>query len=177
MQSQGYLEIRAGKGAFVKSKERDFIQEATDWISTHSVQCSDYLFVRLALDPMAARLAAENATEEDVKALKAIHKKFVEAVDDRDSEKLACLDEQFHERIAQSTGNDLLISLVRITNHSCMPLRQNSFRFEKHVYHAIAPHEKILQAIIEKHKDQAVRASEDHMMQGFEDLCGWKPQI
>ena len=33
LQSQGYLEIRAGKGAFVKSKERDFIQEAYTCLS------------------------------------------------------------------------------------------------------------------------------------------------
>ena len=107
MQSQGYLEIRAGKGAFVKSKERDFIQEATDWISTNSVQCSDYLFVRLALDPMVARLAAQNATKKDIEELEAIHNEFVQAVDRRDSERLTYLDEEFHERIAESTGNGL----------------------------------------------------------------------
>lgn len=177
LQSQGYLEIRAGKGAFVKSKERDFIQEATEWISTNSVLCSDYLYVRMALDPMVARLAAQNATKEDILELNGIHQAFVETVNRQDSEKLTLLDEEFHERIAQSTGNDLLISLVRITNHSGRLLRQNSFRFDEHAYHAVSPHEKILHAIIHKEPSKAAQASIEHMMQAFEDLCGCKPQL
>lgn len=177
LQSQGYLEIRAGKGAFVKSKERDFIQEATEWISTNSVLCSDYLYVRIALDPMVARLAAQNATEEDIQDLHTIHQAFLETVKGQDSEKLTRLDEEFHERIAQSTGNDLLVSLVRITSHSCRILRQNSFCFEEHVNHAVSPHEKILQAIIDRKPERAAQASIDHMVRAFEDLCGCKPQL
>ena len=126
---------------------------------------------------MVARLAAQNATEEDIQDLHTIHQAFLEAVKRQDSEKLTRLDEEFHERIAQSTGNDLLVSLVRITSHSCRILRQNSFCFEEHVNHAVSPHEKILQAIIDRKPERAAQASIDHMVRAFEDLCGCKPQL
>lgn len=177
LQSQGYLEIRAGKGAFVRSKERDFMQEATEWISSHKVQCSDYLFARLALDPMVARIAAENATETDIDDLRQIHEEFVDTVKCRDNEKLQQLDARFHERIAKITNNDLFLSLVRITNYYFQILRENSFCFENHVTRAIEPHERILKAIAEKNPEQAAKESIEHMMLAFDDLCGWRPQI
>lgn len=173
----GYLDIQTGKGAFVKSKERDFVQEATNWISSHKVQMSDYLFVRMALDPLAARLAAENATEQDIDDLCAIHKAFVEAVHRRDNETLELLDAKFHERIARVTHNDLLLSLVRITNHYFKLLRQTSFRFEAHAEHALMPHEQILEAIAGNHPEDAAKASTEHMLAAFQDLCGWQPEI
>ena len=139
--------------------------------------CSDYLYVRMALDPMVARLAARNATEEDIQDLRTIHQAFLETIKLQDSEKLTRLDEKFHERISLSTGNDLLVSLVRITNHSCRLLRQNSFCFEEHVNHAVSPHEKILQAIIDREPEKAAQASIDHMVRAFEDLCGCKPNL
>lgn len=177
LQSQGYLDMQTGKGAFVKSKERDFVQEATNWISSHKVQMSDYLFVRMALDPLAARLAAENATEQDIDDLCAIHKAFVEAVHRRDNETLELLDAKFHERIARVTHNDLLLSLVRITNHYFKLLRQTSFRFEAHAEHALMPHEQILEAIAGNHPEDAAKASTEHMLAAFQDLCGWQPEI
>lgn len=176
LQSQGYLEIQIGKGAFVKSKERDFIQEAIEWISTHKVQMKDYLFVRMALDPLAARLAAENATQKDVDALCAIHKVFVEAVHRRDNATLELYDAKYHEQIAQITHNDLLLSLVRITNHYFRILRQTSFRFEEHVDHALMPHEQILASIAQKQPEKAAQASIEHMRTAFQDLCGWQPK-
>ena len=176
LQSQGYLEIQIGKGAFVKSKERDFIQEAIEWISTHKVQMKDYLFVRMALDPLAARLAAENATQQDIDALCEIHKVFVEAVYRRDNAALELYDAKYHEQIAQMTHNDLLLSLVRITNHYFKILRQTSFRFEAHADHAIMPHEQILASIAQKQPEKAAQASTEHMRTAFQDLCGWQPK-
>lgn len=175
LQSQGYLELRPGKGAFVRSKDRDFIQEAAEWISSHKVQSSDYLYVRLVLEPMVVRLAAQKATEQDVEELTQIHDQFMEACKNKDSDTLALLDAEFHSRIAKISGNDLLIAIMRIVNYYFKILRQNSFRFEHHVMHAIEPHQNILNAIAEKQPEQAVKACTDHTLLAFEDLCGWRP--
>lgn len=176
LQSQGYLELRAGKGAFVKSKERDFIQEAAEWISSHRVQSSDYLAVRLALEPLSVRLAAEKATEKDIEDLNQIHNNFVRAFEKKDSETLSLLDAEFHSRISKISDNDLLISLMQIVNYHFTVLRQNSFRVEQHAEHAIEPHRNILNAIANKQPEQAVKACIEHTMLAYDDLCGWRPE-
>ncbi len=175
LQSQGYLELRAGKGAFVKSKERDFIQEAAEWISSHKVQCSDYLYVRLALEPLVVKQAAQKATEQDIEDLTRIHNHFMSAVRNKDSDALALLDAEFHSRIAKISDNDLLIAIMQIVNYYFKVLRQNSFRFEHHVMHAIEPHQNILNAIANKQPEQAVAACTEHTLLAFDDLCGWRP--
>lgn len=176
LQSQGYLELRAGKGAFVKSKERDFIQEAAEWISSHKVQCSDYLFVRLALEPLAVRAAAEKATEKDIEDLNQIHANFINAFERKDSETLALLDAEFHSRISKISDNDLLIALMQIVNYYFSVLRQNSFRVQQHAEHALGPHQNILNAITNRQPEQAVEACIEHTMLAFDDLCGWRPE-
>ena len=117
LQSQGYLDIQPGRGAFVQSKEQNFIQEAMDWISSHRVVSSDYLFVRMALDPLAASLAAENAVSRDIDELCTIHQAFEKSVHEKDYVAMAELDARFHARIAAITHNDLLIALVGLVNH------------------------------------------------------------
>lgn len=177
LQSQGYLDFHPGKGAFVKSKERDFILEATEWLSSQKVQIADYLFVRLALDPLAAKLAASNATQQDIDELCAIYNAFIEASKSNDNKALEQLDARFHECIARSTHNDLLLSLVRITNYYFNLPRQFSFRLEEHTQHAIVPHSKILDAITKKHPEEASKASLDHILTAFQDFCGWQPEL
>lgn len=176
LQSQGYLELRAGKGAFVKSKERDFIQEAAEWISSHKVQSSDYLNVRLALEPLAVRTAAEKATDKDIEDLKRIHSNFIEAYERNDSETLALLDAEFHCRISKISDNELLIALMQIVNHYFSVLRQKSFRVQLHAEHALEPHWNILQAIMNRQPEKAVEACIEHTLLAFDDLCGSRPE-
>lgn len=177
LQSQGYLDFQPGKGAFVKSKNRDFILEATEWLSSKKVQIADYLFVRLALDPLAAKLAATNGTQQDVDDLCAIYTAFIEATKTNNNEVLEQLDARFHECIARSAHNDLLLSLVQITNYYFNLPRQFSFRFEEHAQHAIVPHSKILDAISRHNPEEAAKASLDHILTAFQDFCGWQPEL
>ena len=171
LQSQGYLDIQPGRGAFVQSKEQNFIQEALDWISTHRVETSDYLFVRMALDPLAARLAAENAVSSDIDDLCAIHQDFVKSVRARDFVEMAELDARFHARIATIAHNDLLTAIVNLVNYYFEILRTNSFQFEEHADHAILPHERILEAIAAGDGKAAEKESVDHIRAAIQDLC------
>lgn len=177
LQSQGYLDIQPGRGAFVQSKEQNFIQEAMDWISSHRVVSSDYLFVRMALDPLAASLAAENAVSRDIDELCTIHQAFVKSVHEKDYVAMAELDARFHARIAAITHNDLLIALVGLVNHYFEILRQNSFQFERNASHAIVPHERILEAIAAGDSEQAKKESVAHMQAAIQDLCRDDPTV
>lgn len=176
LHSQGYITIKPAKGAFVHNKDQSFMQEALDWISTHKMEMGECIQVRMALDPLAASLAAQNANEQNLDALCAIHDAFVETIRRHDYVEMAELDAQFHERIVRMTNNDLLMILVRIVNHYFKVLREQSFKFEENADHAIAPHKQILTAIIEGNAQMAAQESAEHMKQAYRDLCGNEPE-
>ncbi|MTI59397.1 MAG: FadR family transcriptional regulator [Firmicutes bacterium] len=171
LQSKGYINIKTGKGAFVLSKKENFMQDATEWIRKHKIEMSDYIEVRIAMDPLSARLAAKNRTKEDINSLKEMQELFVASVENSDYEKMAELDAKFHERIALASSNDLLVVLGRIVNDFFKVLRKNSFKFEENARHAILPHQKILDSIIIQDEDKAAKESLLHMRQALKDLC------
>ncbi|QTL99755.1 FCD domain-containing protein [Iocasia frigidifontis] len=171
LQSKGYINIKTGKGAFVLSKKENFMQDATEWIRKHKIEMSDYIEVRIAMDPLSARLAAKNRTKEDINSLKEMQELFVASVENSDYEKMAELDAKFHERIALASNNDLLVVLGRIVNDFFKVLRKNSFKFEENAKHAILPHQKILDSIIIQDEDKAAKESLLHMRQALKDLC------
>ncbi|MGH0052055.1 MAG: FadR/GntR family transcriptional regulator [Sphaerochaetaceae bacterium] len=172
LQSQGYLELKNGKGAFVKNKEQDILQRATNWFREHDAQLLSYLEVRLYLDPLAGKLAAQYRTEEDVARLKSIQNMFEDSLAKRDNVKMAQLDAELHKAIVDISKNDLLIALVQIVNYYFEQLRQTSFMVESHADHAIQPHRNIIHAIAKGDFVLAEKESVNHMRIALKDLCG-----
>lgn len=172
LQSEGYLELINGRGAFVRRKKVSFLRETVSWFSTNHGKLKDYLEVRLSFDPLAAQLAAERRTEEDVRILESIQDDFEKAVDRKDNVAMARFDAQFHGKITDMTRNELLIALVKIVNYYFEQTRKESFLLEEHALHAIAPHRAILKAIREKNPEAAAEESVKHMRQSLLDICG-----
>lgn len=104
----GMLEVRRGDGTYVRATSemsgaaRRMYQDHTD---------EHVLEVRLGLDTQAARLAARNATADDVSALRALLTAREIAWNAADFEGWARADWDFHVRVAQASGNPLLLEL------------------------------------------------------------------
>ena len=104
----GMLEVRRGDGTFVRATSeisgaaRRMYQDHTE---VHILE------VRVGLDTQAARLAARNATADDVTALRALLTQREEAWNAADYAGWALADWGFHERVAQASGNPLLHEL------------------------------------------------------------------
>ena len=67
--------------------------------------------VRSTLEPLAAKLAIERCTEEQLTMLKKNQKEAYEAAYRRDAAALARCDEEFHRTISMLSGNALLIEI------------------------------------------------------------------
>jgi GntR family transcriptional repressor for pyruvate dehydrogenase complex len=172
LQSQGYLEIKNGRGAYVKNKNANVLQQAINWFREHDVQMQNYLEVRLYLDPLAAKLASQNRSEKDISLLRHIQTKFEECYTNHDNKQMAELDAQFHKAIVDITNNDLLIALVKIVNYYFEQMRTASFALDEHAEHAIEPHRKIIEAIEKGDSKMAEEESVKHMKIAIKDLCG-----
>ncbi|MGO0802558.1 GntR family transcriptional regulator, partial [Clostridioides difficile] len=72
----------------------------------------DVLEVRASLEGLAAYLAAERISDEDIKKLKDISEEFKKSTLESDVDALLKLDVEFHECIFKATNNKKLIQLI-----------------------------------------------------------------
>lgn len=105
------LDVRRGDGTYVTSLEPRLLLEAMSFVvDLHQDDSILEIFaVRRMLEPGAAALAARVAGDDDIAAVAAL---VDELGRDPDIEALVAHDIDFHNRIAASTGNAYLASLL-----------------------------------------------------------------
>ena len=171
LQVFGFIDLLPGRGAFVRSKNKNFATDPLAWFKEHKAQIKDYLEVRLELDPLAASLAARNRSNDDIRILKEAKEKFETAYQAGDADQMTEADAAFHNAIAQSPRNELLVAIINLINGYCAPLREQSLSLQEHASHAIQPHQKIFDAIVSGNETQAAEESRKHMQTALADIC------
>ncbi|HEY8702606.1 MAG TPA: FadR/GntR family transcriptional regulator [Arthrobacter sp.] len=104
----GMLEVRRGDGTYVRATS-EISGAARRLYQDHTEE--HILEVRVGLDTQAARLAARNATPDDVAALRALLAERDTAWQAADYAAWAGADWGFHQRVALASGNPLLHEL------------------------------------------------------------------
>ncbi len=146
----GLLEIKQGRGTYVRAKNR--LETALLEVSKQS-SFDDIISVRLALETLAAKLAAKNRTKEDIENMVVA---FNQATESNDSEGLTTADTAFHLSIVKASKNPLLIELyeniiVIISQHISQQFQTYSSKFSDE-------HQVLLKAIIQKDEKMATDA-------------------
>ncbi len=123
----------------------------------------DVLEVRKALDALAAELACERITEEEMQALKHACDHFEQVTKTKDATKIAKADVKLHDIIVRATGNERLLQLV-----NNLAEQMYRFRFE-HIKDAtqherlIGEHRKIYDSIVARDKSKASMMVKEHI--------------
>lgn len=164
LQAQGFLELKPGKGAFVRSKRPynnyDTIRE---WFISSAPNLEDYTEVRMAIEPYAVALACKRATETERSMLKEIHINFIEGNKTHDPAQLATLDEQFHTQILIMSHNSLIITISELLMKALKKYRLLSITAQNNSDNTIEEHERILSAILEQDTAKAQQAMQFHL--------------
>ena len=164
LQAQGYVELKSGKGAFVKSGSPDNNREAIrQWFISSAPNLEECMEVRFAIAPLAASLAAEKGTDKEVEELSYIHAQFIEANKEQSIPRLVSLDEQFHTQILEMTHNKLLKQISELLLKELKQYRMMSITAKKNSDNTVAEHFAVLQAIRRKNKDEAQKAMILHL--------------
>jgi DNA-binding GntR family transcriptional regulator len=148
LSKEGLIDFITGRGAFVKrwTKEETF----------------EILFIREALEGLAARLAAERFTEDDLDRL-------TEYMDDYRAGRIdyAQADKLFHEHIINASGMERLIGMIRnlydglqMTN-----MLRIIFMLPGRVDESLAEHVGLIEAFRAGDADQAERLAREHLRQ------------
>jgi DNA-binding FadR family transcriptional regulator len=165
----GMLEVRRGDGTYVRATS-EISGAARRMYQDHTE--AHILEVRLGLDTQAARLAARNATADDVTALGALLTGRSNAWDSGDYEAWARADWGFHERVAQASGNPLLhelyVSFGSVVHEDLLrQLRRPGFDGLQH-----EGHELLLAAIEQRDEDAALATVNRNLNSCAEWLAG-----
>jgi DNA-binding GntR family transcriptional regulator len=124
--------------------------------------------IRLIIEPYAARMAARKMSNESVAELGRLLAKMRPKKDDSRTtyDQFAELDAEFHERIAEATGNPLIADSL-----SRMHIHLHIFRLcyrSSITGHAHDEHEVLLKALEEHDEDAAEAAMRAHIQRSYE---------
>lgn len=170
LQAKGVVELQVGKGAFVAKTRKGENPEAVAWLIENEKDLKDATDLRYVIEPLAAKLAAENCSEEAVVELYHAFEKFVELASPENYKELAELDERFHHIIAMNCGNALLYEIIIKVEDGMTSFRETTFKIEQNIKDTIAPHENVLKAIMQRNPAKAEREMKKHIERVFENV-------
>ncbi|MFA5658616.1 MAG: FadR/GntR family transcriptional regulator, partial [Oscillospiraceae bacterium] len=170
LQAKGFVEIKAGRGAFVFRTEEFDKNDIIAWFAENEIEVIDLLEVRAAIEPLAVKLAIQRSTSKDVEKLKQILADTDEAVERNDVPAIAELDEKFHSFIVKCSRNKLLISINSQIVHYLKAFREKTFFIPSNAKNLLIPHGKIVSAFVEKDENAGSQYMIEHLEWVRKDL-------
>ncbi|MFR7989522.1 MAG: GntR family transcriptional regulator [Anaerovoracaceae bacterium] len=123
----------------------------------------DTLEVREDLEGLAAALAAERMTEEQIDELVKITEGYSEAILNSDTEKIIHYDEKFHKHIVSCSGNKTLIQLSEIVQELALRFRYIYYDDFSRYENMPVEHRQIIAAITSGDADTARMSADSHV--------------
>lgn len=162
------IEIRQGSGNFV-TREADYLRKQSIQVSQYKnltlsnvQEFKNRMEIRIIIEPTIARIVTKTATDEEIKKLSEIVKRM-ESYIESSSGVYYKEDNNFHLYLAQITGNDYFIEIVK---KYCVQVEHHLFAFgsipnwEKE---SLAHHKKILNSIQNRDEKEAELAMLEHI--------------
>lgn len=161
LMSRNIVTIRQGSGTFISEKNG----VADDPLGFFMIEdrrklTEDLIQVRVMLEPPIAALAAQNASEEDIRSLEEILLELEEVMGRR--EDYAETDSRFHVRIAQCSGNLVMTNLIPVITGG-VEVFAGAVR-ETEYDQTLLSHRRIYEAIRDRKPVEAQQAMYFHLM-------------
>jgi len=166
--SKGLLTTRHGGGTFVTDRlEAHFADPWQDLVKGHPLLHRDLLEFRQMLESEAAQLAADRATDVDLKRLDVAYAKLEQAYGGADLAACIDADVEFHQVVAEAAHNVLIghlsASLMRVihghVSNNLEHLHARPQRWDQ----LRSQHRAIWEAIREHKPREAAQAASDHI--------------
>jgi len=147
LQSEGYVEIKHGKGAFVTDKAARDTQRFQDWFRGNQFEIVELLEMRTAVEPYIAELAAARIDDGQLKRLRASVEGFQAVLLGDDVAAKVAADEEFHAIVLEASGNKGLTTFYETFIPSLREFRSRVFSPPADPLLALPHHTDIYKAI------------------------------
>ncbi len=123
----------------------------------------DIFEVRKSLEGLAAELAAERVTEEELVKLEQLLKEKSKAIENNDMQKLLDVDTAFHEKLYEASRNERLRSMISNLREQIERFRIASLQYPGRMKRSLEEHYQILDAIQRRDGETANRLAHAHI--------------
>ncbi|KKX33398.1 GntR family transcriptional regulator [Rhizobium sp. LC145] len=115
------------------------------------------------LEGICARLSAARMTVDERRALSVEHRASLRLVDRGLLEHYSAHNTEFHSRIYRGAHNEHLLELATQTRARLAPFRRAQFRLTGRLSKSYEEHDRIVNAILRGHPEEAGQAAYDHV--------------
>jgi len=123
----------------------------------------DVFEVRAALEALAAGLAAERATPEELEEMERAVLQIYEVSNGKNLDTLVERDTNFHELIYKASRNKRLLQIVTHLKEQIQRFRTTSLAVPGRGKHAVEEHKSIVEAISERNVELAASLAREHI--------------
>lgn len=149
LEMEGFIVMVPRKGAYVAD------------ISFKDI--ADIFEIRAALEGLAAGLAAERITDEELESMERLLVEKGKAIAANDIEKLVAVDTKFHESLYQASRNQRLTSIISNLREQIQRFRTTSLSYPGRSKQSLDEHRGIVEAIQSRDVQAARQAAQDHI--------------
>lgn len=162
LKARGLISQRQGDGAYVTVPESDQVEDTVNrMVRMRQISFHDVFAVRVNMEVMAIRLAAEYADEAGLQKLHAINKKmFMEQLD---TVRRIDLDLEFHRCIASLSGNSMLEIFIQSMNPLLRPMLELGLSVPNANEDGIQYHQSLIDTITRHDPDRAEQTIRKHL--------------
>jgi DNA-binding GntR family transcriptional regulator len=119
--------------------------------------------IRTALDVLAAGLAAERITEEELEQMERLMVEIGEHIDKGDMEAIIALDSEFHDVLYKASRNDRLVGIINNLREQFTRFRSISIAYPGRLKNTLEEHRHLVEAIAQRNPDVAQQLAREHM--------------
>lgn len=178
LEAHGLITVKSGPGGgpeLAQLDDKDFARMATLHFHAAGVTYRQLLEARTVLEPRMAELAATNRTAEQMTTLRENLKVHAQA---QTVEELVTCAHAFHSIVADMAGNDnKALSLMTSSLHGIFDIYELAGRGLDVMGETVTVHEKIADAIEQRHSAKAMRLMEEHMQHSAETFAHEHPTV
>lgn len=149
LELEGFVVMIPRKGAYVAG------------ISLKDI--ADVFEVRAALEALAAGLAAERITAEELEELERMLVRKAECIESNNLEELIEVDTLFHEAMYKASRNEKLKQIIHNLREQIQRFRSTSLSTPGRMKEALEEHKKIVEAISERNVVLAQELAQEHI--------------
>lgn len=156
LKERGLVVMRVGDGAYISRPESEMLTQMIGRFATMEGSDSTVIWdIRLLLETESCRLAAKTATEKDLEELEELIAEMAAHYDDNMYR--AGLDVRFHTRIAEISGNWLLVLFVRSMADLLMMMIRHAIKYSPRADSVLKDHQDLVDSLRNKDSDTAIQ--------------------
>ncbi|HPT86322.1 MAG TPA: GntR family transcriptional regulator [Bacillota bacterium] len=149
LELEGLVEMIPRKGAYVAG------------LSLRDI--ADVFEIRRALEGLAAELAADRITDEELERLERYLVIISEQIEAGNLEEVVQTDTDFHTLLYQASRNNRLSQIINNLREQIQRFRTTSLSYPGRMKAALEEHRKIVEAISSRDEEQARRIAQEHI--------------